>query len=148
MSKNNEMTKKSFQSSSILKHYLKPMYRTGDLVKEDKGLLYFKGRIDNQIKHMGYRIELEEIEIALSKLNYIIQAVTIYKRENLSFGKIFAYVSLSRKMDSNEIKKDLEDILPIYMIPNVIVELKELPKNANGKVDRKKLMKNVLSNNK
>ena len=46
------------------------MYRTGDLVREVDGLLHFVGRKDNQIKHMGYRIELEEIEAAINRLSY------------------------------------------------------------------------------
>ena len=49
------------------KHFRQTMYRTGDLVeKASNGYLYFKGRVDNQIKHMGYRIELEEVEAAFS----------------------------------------------------------------------------------
>ncbi|NND81379.1 MAG: AMP-binding protein [Gammaproteobacteria bacterium] len=121
-------------------HGDQPMYRTGDLVEERGGLLYFKGRVDNQIKHMGYRIELEEIEIALNALPEIRQSAVIYLRDHAAFGKIVAFlVPENEPPDIVAIKSALKLKLPVYMQPNRF-ELREFfPKNANGKIDRKQL---------
>lgn len=116
------------------------MYKTGDLVEEINGMLYFKGRADNQIKHMGYRIELEEIEFALNSLSEITQSAVIYKRTNSAYGKIVAYlVTNTQTVDLEKIKKELSDILPEYMLPNIFKTLASFPKNQNGKIDKTQL---------
>jgi D-alanine--poly(phosphoribitol) ligase subunit 1 len=116
------------------------MYRTGDLVRESGGCLYFVGRKDNQIKHMGYRIELEEIEAAIGRLDYVVQAAVVYKRVRDSFGHIVAYVAGGgAAIDDARLRADLKTLLPAYMLPNRFVLCDELPKNANGKVDRARL---------
>lgn len=123
------------------KKYTERMYKTGDIVQKDrKGYLHFKGRTDNQIKHMGYRIELEEIEAAFNSIPYVNEVGVIYEKINAGFGQIKAFVSTSVKdkvaVDlMNEVKK----ILPPYMIPRAIEIMSILPKNSNGKVDRKQL---------
>ena len=67
-------------------------------------------------------------------------AITIYKRINDNFGKIFAYIVTANNFeDKNLIINDLSDYLPDYMLPSEIIFLRELPKNANGKVDRTQL---------
>jgi D-alanine--poly(phosphoribitol) ligase subunit 1 len=114
-----------------------PMYRTGDLVRETDGLLYFVARKDNQIKHMGYRIELEEIEAAIARLDYITQVAVVYKRVHESFGHIVAHIaSANSTVDLERLRRDLKTMLPSYMIPNRFRITTALPKNANGKVDR------------
>ena len=138
-----EKTNKSFMLFTNGKHYQKKMYKTGDLVKEQKGLLFFKGRIDNQIKHMGYRIELEEIEFALNSLKEILEGVVLYKRIKSAYGKITAFVVLNNKIKAKEIKQELEYILPAYMIPNDIKMLERIPKNQNGKTDKAALMREL-----
>src|SRR5262249_36546064 len=116
------------------------MYRTGDLVREMNGALHFVGRKDNQIKHMGYRIELEEIEHAINRLDYVVQVAVVYKRVRESFGHIIAHVATSDETVTDiRLRDDLKALLPQYMLPNRIVVSDELPKNANGKVDRARL---------
>jgi D-alanine--poly(phosphoribitol) ligase subunit 1 len=115
------------------------MYRTGDLVREINGMLHFIGRKDNQIKHMGYRIELEEIENALVKLPKINQAAVIYQRTNTAYGKLIGFVASSADVDEHSLLTELADFLPEYMIPSSIVVKAELPKNPNGKIDRQQL---------
>jgi D-alanine--poly(phosphoribitol) ligase subunit 1 len=116
------------------------MYRTGDLVREVDGRLHFVGRKDNQIKHMGYRIELEEIEAAIHRLDYVVQAAVVYKRVRDTFGHIVAYVaSEDASIKDARLRSDLKSLLPSYMVPNRFVLSRELPKNANGKVDRARL---------
>lgn len=131
-----ERTEKVFVTLTESEHYMKRMYKTGDLVEERDGLLYFLGRKDNQIKHMGYRIELEEIEHALLKVQEINQAAVLYNRSNVSYGRIEAYVATEIEIDSQFILKQLTDYIPSYMMPNKITVMRTLPKNANGKIDR------------
>lgn len=134
-----ERTKNNFIEFTNENHYRKHMYKTGDLVEEKNGLLYFKGRLDNQIKHMGYRIELEEIELALYTIDTIEECAVVYKRENSNYGKIIAYIVVKEELTQLEIKSYLKEKIPTYMIPNSIIFLDILPKNQNGKVNRKEL---------
>ena len=117
------------------------MYKTGDIVlRASNGYLHFKGRVDNQIKHMGYRIELEEIEAAFSTLSYINESGVVYEKINADLGQIKAFISVTDKtVDKDACLGDIKIILPPYMIPRVINILDLLPKNANGKIDRKQL---------
>lgn len=117
--------------------YQAKMYKTGDLVKLENNLLYFIGRKDNQIKHMGYRIELEAIEIAIAKIADVNEVAVTYHRISTAYGKIIAYVaSDNTNLTSNEIKSYLQNELPVYMIPNQFKFFTVLPKNANGKIDK------------
>lgn len=122
------------------------MYKTGDLVRIDPadGKLYIHGRKDNQIKHMGYRIELEEIETALHQVESISEAVAIHSTANAS-SKIVAVVASSQEIDERQLRQELKKNIPDYMIPSVFYRKDVLPKNANGKVDRKKLNDEYLS---
>ena len=135
-----ERTTKSFVQNPNSR-FEQLMYKTGDIVeKASNGYLYFKGRIDNQIKHMGYRIELEEIEAAFSTLTYINEVGVVYQKINSELGQIKAFVSVSDKtIEKAKIVGDLKDLLPPYMIPRVLTIMEILPKNANGKIDRKQL---------
>jgi len=117
------------------------MYKTGDIVfRAPNGYLHFKGRVDNQIKHMGYRIELEEVEAALSTLSYINESGVVYEKINSDLGQIKAFISVTDKtVDKTRVLSDIKALLPPYMIPRIIKILDLLPKNANGKIDRKQL---------
>ncbi len=128
-------TGESYFDCNTKKHYAKKMYKTGDIVKEKDGILYFKARVDNQIKHMGYRIELEEIEAGLNVIKGIEQSAVIYKKDE-DYGKIIAFVSLSEELEKETIEGELSKIIPVYMIPNKINILKSLPFNKNGKIDK------------
>ena len=116
---------------------MKRMYRTGDIVKLVNGMFYFLGRKDNQIKHMGYRIELEEIETALSSIDNVNQSAVIYRRDNPTHGKIIAFIASQKELDQMFIERQLKEKLPSYMLPAKLIVLESLPKNANGKVDKK-----------
>ena len=115
------------------------MYKTGDIVEEKNGMLYFIGRVDNQIKHMGYRIELEEIEAGLIKLPYIKQCAVIHGKADNGFSKLIGFIATDSELDEKSVRCDLRNFLPNYMIPNALEFMKDLPKNPNGKVDRAKL---------
>jgi len=137
-------TKKAFVGNPLQKKYHEKMYKTGDLVRVDaNGLLWFIGRIDNQIKHMGYRIELEEIENALNTFPFVNQSAVVYKRMYATHGKIIAFISSKIDIEGHDIQLMLQDLLPAYMIPNVIELLEHLPKNSNGKIDKEYLKRQV-----
>ncbi len=136
-----ERTKKSFVKCPAYTKYYERMYKTGDLVEIVDGKLYFRGRVDNQIKHMGYRIELEEIENALIKVEGIKQCAVVHTVSKNNFSKIVAYVAMEGEMDASELRGELKKYLPQYMIPNMFEFMDELPKNVNGKVDRVQLMR-------
>lgn len=130
-----ERTKKSFGIYKKGKFYMNRYYKTGDLVKEKDGLLYFIGRKDNQIKHMGYRIELDEIEYAINKIDGVLESAVIYQRLNESYGKIMAYIAMEN-IQEDRLKNELAQYLPKYMVPNKFMFMSKLPKNSNGKIDR------------
>jgi D-alanine--poly(phosphoribitol) ligase subunit 1 len=135
-----ERTAQSFVRNPLQANFAETMYRTGDLVRCDveDGKLYILGRRDNQVKHLGYRIELEEIENALCRLPYVSQAVALHRRrEHLS--QLAAVVGSREDIDPATIRDDLGKYLPTYMIPSRFYFETELPTNANGKVDRKAL---------
>ncbi len=134
-----ERTNQSFFTLTEPRRYMKRMYRTGDLVREERGMLWFVGRKDNQIKHMGYRIELEEIEHALVQLAQVDQAAVIYQRTHSTHGRILAFLACAAGVAEADVLEHARKALPEYMIPSSIVILGELPKNQNGKVDRVRL---------
>ena len=135
-----EQTERSFVRDPSKRPFRCIAYRTGDLVrKSPEGYLHFKGRVDNQIKHMGYRIELEEIEAAFGTLDYIDEVLVVYRRREDGLGQIIAFVSVSSEVAEKQILKDIKEIVPPYMVPRKVNLMATLPKNRNGKVDRKRL---------
>ncbi|MBF0623460.1 MAG: amino acid adenylation domain-containing protein [Magnetococcales bacterium] len=119
-------------------------YRTGDQVRRDPatGHLHFIGRRDNQIKHMGYRIELGEIEAALNGLPGVAEAGVVHVTFQ-GMKQILAAVAVNGTLTAREIKARLGSRLPDYMVPRRIVILEQLPKNANGKIDRRDIARRL-----
>ncbi len=134
-----DRTASAFVTLTEPARFMKRMYRTGDLVRRQDGLLYFVGRKDNQIKHMGYRIELEEVEHGLAKLPGVFQAAAVYHRTSSAFGKLIGFVATSETLEEAALRQQLARHLPDYMIPSRIVLTDHLPKSPNGKVDRQRL---------
>ena len=96
----------------------------------------FDGRKDFQIKHQGYRIELAEIENAVQALPEIGNACVLYQMEKKAIILVFETKS---EISSKQLRTKLQARLPKYMLPTVFVEVVEMPRNANGKIDRKQL---------
>lgn len=139
-----ERTAEAFIQNPLNNAYSDIIYRTGDLVSLGADQrLYIHGRADNQIKHMGYRIELEEVETALSRLNYVNQAVVVHKRSHTS--NLIAIIEARGCENVEGIRDDLRKYLPDYMIPNKVHLVSEIPKNKNGKVDRALLKQEFAS---
>lgn len=116
------------------------MYRTGDLARWlPDGNIDFLGRMDNQVKVRGYRLELGEIEGALLKHKAVREAVVLAKDSNNGQKYLCAYVVSNERLTASELRLHLACELPDYMIPSYYVHLERLPLNSNGKVDRKAL---------
>jgi D-alanine--poly(phosphoribitol) ligase subunit 1 len=136
-------TSEMFFLESNYNYLNKRCYKTGDIVISKKDVLFFEGRIDNQIKHMGYRIELEDIENNVNSITSIDRSVAIYQRNNNnSNGKILLFVKTSANI--KKIEKLIKKKLPRYMLPEKILKIKNIPLNKNGKLDRKKIYKNYV----
>lgn len=134
-----ERTDESFVQCPGAGAYREKMYKTGDLVELVDGNLFFRGRTDNQIKHMGYRIELEEIENALIKLPSIKECAVVHTMSKNNLSKIVAYLAVDEEKEERDYKAELRQYVPNYMVPNSFIVLDVLPKNANGKIDRSRL---------
>jgi len=134
--RNPEQTKTRFLQDPRHDNFRAICYRTGDLVREDdKGRLWFQGRLDNQVKLRGHRIELEEIELAIESIDGMRRAiaVTIVLEDEV---EIWAAFVAERNVLQRELDSIFREKLPNYMWPSRTVQLKELPLNANGKIDR------------
>jgi D-alanine--poly(phosphoribitol) ligase subunit 1 len=130
-------TAQAFEQNPTHRRFADIGYRTGDLVRRDaSGRLHFVGRTDFQIKHMGYRIELEEIEAALSSVPEVKECAVIYRKMGDGLGEIVGFAALARPKAPEELIQDVAEIVPPYMMPKRVTVLDALPKNANGKIDR------------
>ena len=116
-------------------------YLTGDLGYRDAaGCLHHLGRLDNQVKVRGYRVELEEIELFLRlAAETSTVAVAAWPCDDASALGLVAFVAESN-VSAAEIDRRLRATLPHYMMPNPIVTVEALTLNANGKVDRKAMI--------
>ncbi|MFB9905612.1 amino acid adenylation domain-containing protein [Allokutzneria oryzae] len=111
------------------------MYRTGDLAHWDaEGTLHYDGRADGQLKINGVRVEPGEIEAALLAQPGVRQATVITNGDNKN--RLVAYVVGSAGLDRAAIAAGLADRLPQALLPHAIVALDQLPRLANGKIDR------------
>ena len=135
-----ELTAGAFIQSPLNRSFREIVYRTGDLVRYDPqdDKLYFVGRRDSQVKHMGYRIELEEIQCAMIALDGIDEAVALHKYSS-ELSEIVGVVASSEALNERALRRQLESLLPKYMIPSTIHIVARMPKNANGKTDRQRL---------
>jgi amino acid adenylation domain-containing protein len=115
------------------------LYRTGDLVRRlPDGRLVFHGRIDQQVKIRGSRIELGEVESVLTAHDKVGQAAARPWTDGRGEAHLVAYVTPAGTpgLELSELRSYLASRLPTYMIPAYFVELDQLPLNASGKVDR------------
>lgn len=116
-------------------------YRTGDRGYIKDGRLYCSGRKDRQVKYMGYRMELDDIESNINRIDGVENSAVVAKFNSDSVvKKITAYVTVNDSdIDEAYIKNRLREKIPQYMIPKTIKIVEELPVNQNGKTDRKAL---------
>ena len=135
--KDEERTKEKFVNYTLTGGSSILLYKTGDIgyFGED-GELYFAGRGDNQIKHRGYRIELEEIEACGGAFEGVDRGCCIYNPEKEVI--IFFYEG---RTEVPKVKENFRNKLASYMVPGKVVKLDKLPLMAGGKIDRKALSK-------
>lgn len=130
---NQEKTQETFCQNPLNPHYYERIYRTGDLGKYNShGELIFVSRKDYQIKHMGHRIELGELEVHINSLPFIDNACCLYDTKS---EKIFCFYQSALECDK-EIMLALSHCLPKYMWPNRYVHMNELPMSKNAKINR------------
>ena len=111
-------------------------YRTGDLVRWNAdGQMEYLGRIDNQVKLRGLRIEMGEIEACASRFEGIGQVAA----QIINGQYVCLYYTITADMDVNALKQYLTDRLADYMVPTAYVQLDAMPLTPNGKVDRRRL---------
>jgi amino acid adenylation domain-containing protein len=117
------------------------LYRTGDLARyHSSGKIEFLGRLDHQIKLRGFRVELGEIETALSRHPGVAQAVVTLREDRVRDQRLVAYlVPAGDPPSANELRQFLQTSLPDYMVPSAFVMLDALPLTPNKKVDRRAL---------
>ena len=138
---NPQKTSEAFVQNPLHSAYPEICYKTGDLVRVNEyGEMMYVCRKDYQIKHMGYRIELGEIEAAVSSIEGIKENACVYDDMN---DKIVLFYSSSRLKEDTLIEK-LKEKLNHYMLPNKLIKQPNLPRNQNGKIDRKKLKECIL----
>lgn len=112
------------------------VYRTGDLAAFDKaGELFYRGRIDNQIKHQGHRIELEEVDRALEGVPGVQRCRCVYDHDK---QRLIAFYE--GEAEARAIRDHVLQTLPIFMLPSKILPIEAMPLTKNGKVDRRALL--------
>ena len=136
-----EQTQEKFIEHKLGKKHIRA-YRTGDIVQAaDDGLIAYIGRVDDQVKIAGHRIELGEVNTQLLALQHVKAAHTQVEVNPFGDKVLVAYVVPEGTADQNVLKTELAKHLPGYMVPAELVFLDSLPLNQNGKVDRAALPK-------
>lgn len=130
-----ELTKEKFIADPFMKG--SRIYRTGDYGKwSEDGKIFYLGRKDSQIKLLGHRVELPEIESVLLRHPAVREAAA-----TVSEGMLTAYYAADPHLTEEELLSYAANYLPRYLIPGAVLQVEKLPLTANGKVDFKLLDK-------
>jgi hypothetical protein len=146
-------TEQSFIQNPLHRDYPDPVYRTGDLGRWlPDGNAEFRGRRDQQVKIRGMRVEIEEVESALRRLDLVGEAAVAAHQYDDRDQRLVAYIVLSLRdgVEAYEgtgdvagiegrLRSFLKELLPEHMIPTAFVFLDSLPRTSTGKLDRKAL---------
>jgi amino acid adenylation domain-containing protein len=119
------------------------LYRTGDLVRWlPAGSIEFSGRIDDQVKLRGFRVEPGEVEALLSRHQAVREAAVVVREDRPGDKRLVAFVvpAAGARDKDTELLSSLRLRLPAYMVPSSLVWLDELPRTASGKVHRRALL--------
>jgi acyl-coenzyme A synthetase/AMP-(fatty) acid ligase len=144
---NHEKTIPAFVQNPLNTKYPEIIYRTGDQVyKNEREEIIFVGRNDTLIKHLGYRIELTEIEhVLINTIKWINNLCVVY---NFNKKVIVGFYESDDEISIPDFRKLASTVLPNYMIPKLFHRLESLPRNINGKIDRLYLNQLVNSDGK
>ena len=130
-----EQTEKCFIQNPLNRNYSELLYKTGDLGRIEKdGNLTFLGRKDRQIKHMGHRVELAEIEIAALKVPTVEECCSLYDA-----GKKHIYLFYVGEAEQKGLVLHFRKNMPPFMVPRKVIQLDEMPRLPNGKPDMQRM---------
>ncbi len=130
-----EKTKENF-----IEIFGKKAYRSGDLARYNSdGNIEFFGRLDNQVKLRGLRVELDEIEKVLNSYPNITRSIILVKTNQVDGDYLAAYFTASKEIDKDDLTRHMAKSLTPYMIPKVMMQLDRIPLTPNGKIDKKAL---------
>lgn len=140
---NKFLTDKYFLRTEVSPEFFRTYYKTGDILKKIRNNYYYCGRLDNQVKIKGHRVELSEIENVISDINNILEVTVIFQKKKELKENLMAVIKTNdKKINSSFVRNFLIKKLPNYMIPNYIfITKKDFPLNSNGKIDKIKLLK-------
>ena len=125
-------TDEVFVQNPLNSHYRDIVCRTGDIARMNKyGELVFMTRADNQIKHMGCRVELGEVETIVAGIDDVHLVFCAYDKEK---SKILLFFEGS--ISDQQLAAELNGRLPRYMLPNIIIKIDKMPATPTGKIDR------------
>lgn len=140
-----QLTKERFIKNPFIENEY--IYKTGDLATwRENGEIVFHGRTDFQIKIRGYRIEPAEIENKLRECEGIDECVILSEKDNLGFHRLIAYYISKNNVPNRELKEQLSNVLPSYMIPDLFIQIESIPLTPNNKIDKKALSKIKIQN--
>lgn len=132
-----DLTAEKFIANPFCKGATERMFKTGDLGRWlPDGNIEYLGRLDEQVKVRGYRIETGEIESVLQQSGLVRQVLVLASDENGGTRKLIGYVVVEGLLDRQAILSYLKEKLPEYMIPALWVQLDRLPLTPNGKIDK------------
>ena len=115
-------------------------YRTGDRCYwRADGTIAFLGRLDEQVKVRGFRVEPAEIEAAMRSMPDLHEAIVIPRRTSVGTVELLGYFTSAEGIDSRAVREHLRQALPAYMVPGHLIQLARMPLTPNGKVDKRLL---------
>jgi len=142
-----EKTSAAFKLFPLLPHLNERVYYTGDVARQDAaGVFHFLGRNDDMVKSRGYRIELNEIDLALSTLADDLDSFAVVAiPDELIENKLVAIVvrKSGSEISEKELKDACKDRLPAYMVPDVVEFRDALPQTSSGKINKKALVQEL-----
>lgn len=135
-----ELTAEKFVQVTTDDGQVRTAYRTGDLAQlNEDGSYDYLGRIDKQVKIDGHRIEPGEIEYQLNSLDYVTEARVVVRIGPQGQKRLAAYLVAESDVGTHSLRQALGEVFPAYMIPHFVIQVAELPKNKNGKLDEARL---------
>ncbi len=130
------LTAECFVPNPFAVHYAERLYKTGDWACwRPDGMLEFHGRVDSQVKVRGFRIELNEIENVLRKYPGVEQVAALCKEDRAGDKYLAVYVGCQKQVEAIQLSAFLQNSLPYFMVPDVLMVERELRLNLNGKID-------------
>lgn len=133
--KNEELNAQKFEAK-----YEKRSFRTGDFGYFEDNMLFFANRKDELIKLHGFRIEIGEIDKEFTNNKKINESITIPLKRGTEVVKLITFIITNTQIEIEELKKEISEVLPYYMIPSDIVVLDKFPYNTNHKIDKNQLI--------